>query len=156
MKPIVLVDMDDTLVDFSGFAAGLSRDDVWFHQPDGHPEIFAKSVPVPGAVEAIRELQADFELHVVTAAPWLNEHAPSQKLAWIKHYFGKSEDSPFYKRVTISHQKHLVQADYLIDDRPPKFGEFTGTWIHFKNICELDHPHFTEWTEVVAYLQSQK
>lgn len=159
-KPIVLIDMDDTIVDFTGFfdalaAAGSPWDEARDGDRDGSPQVFAQASPVAGAVEAINALAADFDLHVLTASPWNNPLAPSQKLAWIKQHFGDGPDSAFYKRVTVSHQKHLFDGEFLVDDRPPKFGHFRGTWLHFRATdCEGDHPHPQSWQEVVAYLQA--
>ena len=159
-KPIVLIDMDDTLVDFTGFFIDLEAAGTpWIVERDGdrdsHPQLFALAKPIPGAIAAVNSLKSDFELHVLTASPWKNPHAPSQKLAWIKFYFGEDEDSAFYKRVTMSHQKHLFAGDFLVDDRPPRFGTFAGTWLHFRATdCDGDHPHPQNWVEVVAILRA--
>ncbi|MGV8969228.1 MAG: hypothetical protein ACOH1J_02135 [Microbacteriaceae bacterium] len=76
-------------------------------------------------------------------------------MQWIKDQFGESEESPVYKRLILSHNKHLNQGDFLVDDRPHKngadrFHEHGGEVIHFGP----EGTHAT-WPEVVAYLEER-
>ena len=88
---------------------------------DEIPGIFAKFDPVPGAVAAFHELAAHFDVYILSTAPWNNPSAWSDKLEWVKRHFGDEIGKPPYKRVILSHHKHLNHGDYLIDDRhqPP-------------------------------------
>mgnify|MGYP000727928084 FL=1 len=52
------------------------------------------------------------------------------------------------KRLILSHHKHLLIGDYLIDDR--RFNgasEFKGEWLHFGS------ENFRNWNAVLNYLQ---
>ncbi len=42
------------------------------------------------------------------------------KILWLAQYFGNDKQSPFYKRVTLTHDKSLAHGvgGILIDDRP--------------------------------------
>ena len=62
-------------------------------------------------------------------SPWENATASSDKLAWVKKYLGKEA----YKRLILSHHKHLNNGDYLIDDRDKHNGadKFKGELIVF-------------------------
>lgn len=57
------------------------------------------------------------------------------------------DDSLFYKRLIITHNKHLNHGDFLIDDRLKNDSEtFTGQLIHFGT------PGFPDWAAVKGYL----
>ena len=150
MKKSLYIDMDNVLVDFpSGMAA---CDPALRKQHEGHPDeipgIFALMQPMPGAIAAYNELSELLDTYILSTAPWKNPTAWSDKLAWVKRHLG----APAYKRLTLSHNKHLSRGHYLVDDRPNNgaeaFGKVPGQkWIHF------GHEPFHSWAEVVAYLK---
>ena len=147
-KPIVYFDMDGTLVDFQSGIDRLSVDDreLFDGRYDEQPGIFATMQPMPGAIEAVEQLKAHFEIYVLTTSPWKNPNAASHKIMWIQRYFGEDENSPFYKRVITSHHKRLNSGDYLIDDREVAAQGFTGTHIHFGTDT------YPTWSAVVEFL----
>ena len=134
MKKIVYIDMDNVLVDFK---TGIDKLDSatqkeYENRLDEVPGIFSLMEPMPDAIEAIKQLATQYDLYLLSTAPWLNPSAWTDKLNWVHKYFGKSEQSLFYKRLIISHNKHLNSGDYLIDDRPHNGAkDFTGEWLHF-------------------------
>lgn len=166
--PIVHIDMDGTIVDFVGFFERNPQE-----RPagplDSHPTVFAEAEPIAGAIEAVLELDRHFDVHILTKSPWENELAPSQKVAWIKRHFGdavsaQSGERPrpvFHKRVTISHNKHLLKGDYLIDDRAELYSDFEGKLIHFGGKtaegepCDCRGEHPLTWPEVVQLLLAE-
>ena len=106
--------------------------------------------PMPGAIEAMRELTPHFELYILSTSPWLNPSAWRDKLEWVQRYFGKGKDSLFYKRLIISHHKDLNRGDFLIDDREKNgASEFQGELIRFGTGA------FPDWNAVVEYLLKQ-
>lgn len=108
--------------------------------------------PLPGAIEAVKVLDEHFELYVLSTAPWDNPSAWQHKIEWIRKHFGASrpsptEPSPFYKKVILSHHKHLNQGAYLIDDRAANgASDFDGEWIRFASDV------YPDWESVVAHL----
>ncbi len=141
----IFVDMDGVLVDFH---SGIDQQDeetlkAYEGRLDEIPGIFACMKPMPGAIEAMHELQKHFDLYILSTAPWKNVTAPSDKVLWIRKYL----DDVFHKRVIITHCKNLCKGDYLIDDWG-KNGtqEFEGEWIRFGSSTFLD------WNAVVNYL----
>ena len=149
MKKIVYVDMDNVLVDF---ASGIARLDEATRQEyedrlDDVPGIFSLMDPVPGAIDAVHALAERYDLYILSTAPWLNGTGWTDKLAWVKKYFGEEEDSVFYKRLIISHHKDLNIGDYLIDDRTKNgAGDFRGKLLQFGSA------EFPDWKAVLDYL----
>ena len=148
---ILYIDMDNVLVDFS---SGMAASDPalleqFKERPDEIPGIFALMQPKPGAIAAYHELSELFDTYILSTAPWENPSAWSDKLEWVKRHLG----APAYKRLILSHNKHLNRGHYLVDDRPNNGAEFFENpklgqkWIHF------GHDHYRAWPEVVAYLK---
>jgi 5'(3')-deoxyribonucleotidase len=105
--------------------------------------------PKPGAIEAYHELSELFDTYILSTAPWENSSAWSDKLEWVKRHLG----APAYKRLILSHNKHLNRGHYLVDDRPnngaEEFGKVPGQkWIHF------GHEPFRSWAEVQGFLRA--
>ena len=147
-RKIVYFDMDGVLVDFK---SGLRK--LGYPQDDDFPGdeiegVFDVMDPMPGALDAVRQLSAVFDVFILSTSPWSNPTALPGKLAWIKRFFGGDESNPFYKQVVFTHRKDLNVGDFLIDDRPEKRGaaQFMGELIH------LGGPDFPDWPAVVAYL----
>ncbi|SLB96115.1 Uncharacterised protein [Mycobacteroides abscessus subsp. abscessus] len=57
------------------------------------------------------------------------------------------EGSVAYKRLILSHHKHLNRGDYLVDDRGANGADrFEGEWIKFGST------EFPDWKTVTAHL----
>ena len=169
-KKIVYLDMDDVIVDFkSGIEAvqadhpkkdPKSREASW----DEVPGIFSKMKPVDGAIEAVKILAKSrkLDVYVLSTAPWENASAWSDKLKWIRDHFdsknpkdNKTKDNPLYKKVILSHNKHLNAGAFLIDDRKANGSEdFGGFHIHFGG-QDKEHGRdgrFKDWKAVLEHL----
>ncbi len=126
--------MDNTLVNFKSGIKKLSIEDQknFKGKEDEHPEIFSLMEPVGGAIEAVKSLQEKYDMYILSTAPWKNSHAWKQKRDWVEKYFGKGEKNLFFKKVILTHNKHLNSGDILIDDRPNNGAkEFSGEWVQF-------------------------
>ena len=67
----------------------------------------------------IQELESELVLKILNAS--------SDKVEWIQKYLPKA-----YKRLILSHNKHLNVGDYLIDDRTANgAGEFGGELLQY-------------------------
>jgi 5'-nucleotidase len=147
MKKTLYLDMDNVLVDFESGISRLSIEQL--QEYDGRldevPGIFSLMEPLSGAVEAHKELSHLFDTYILSTAPWENPTAWSDKIVWVKKYLGE----PAYKRLILSHNKHLNKGDYLVDDRLKNgVDKFDGEHIHFGT------EQFPNWQSVLSYLKS--
>lgn len=159
---IVYIDMDNVLVNFkSGIKAlNLTPAEVAKHNKardwDEIPGIFGLMSPVKGAVEAVEKLSQNFEVYILSTAPWKNPSAWHDKIVWIHNHFNALEDKnhDIYKRLILSHHKDLNIGDYLIDDRRANGADkFRGELIQFgrKSKKEQRDGKFPNWKSVIAY-----
>ncbi len=142
---ILYIDMDNVLVDFQSAFPKLPKEIL--NKYDGHldevPGIFSIMEPMPHAIESYIKLAKIFDTYILSTAPWKNPTAWSDKLNWVKEYLGKYA----YKRLILSHNKHLNYGDFLIDDSTKNgVDKFKGEHIHFGT------PKFPDWNAVVDYL----
>ena len=145
----VFIDMDNVLVDFQSGLDQMSEETkaAYAGRLDEIPGLFAKMKPMPGAIEAVHELQKHYDLFILSTAPWKNPSAWSDKVEWVTKYL----DDVFHKRLVITHRKDLCQGDYLIDDRGKNgTSEFSGKWIQFGS------EQFPDWESVLNYLTSRR
>ena len=151
-KKIVYVDMDNVLVDFRYGISCLRDEDreAYRGRYDECPNIFSLMRPMPDAIESFHTLAAHFDVYILSTSPWKNPSAWIHKLEWVQKHFGESSDGPAYKRLILSHHKHLNKGDFLIDDRTKNGADrFEGKHIHFGT------PEFPDWKTVIAYIMEQ-
>jgi len=111
------------------------------------PGIFSLMPPMESAIESYAQLSEWFDTYILSTSPWENPSAWSDKLHWVKQYLA----DPAYKRLILSHNKHLNYGDYLIDDRPNNGAEnFQGEWIQF------DSELFPDWPTVMDYMKDRR
>lgn len=148
-KKRIFVDMDNVLVDFESGLAQVSEEvkQEYDGRLDEIPGLFGLMKPIPGSIEAMHELQKQYDLFILSTAPWKNPSAWSDKVTWVTKYL----DDVFHKRMVITHRKDLCQGDYLIDDRGKNgTSEFSGEWIDFGS------EKFPDWDNVLRYLGVKK
>jgi len=144
-KKIVYVDMDNVLVDFQTGIDKLSEAEKAFFEGryDEVPSIFSKMEPMKDALESYKLLCQKYDTYILSTSPWNNDTALNDKLNWVKKYLGHHA----YKRLILSHHKHLNIGDYLIDDREKNGADrFSGELILFGS------DKFPDWTSVIEYL----
>jgi len=148
MKKTLYIDMDNVLVDFS---SGMDAcDPALLKQYEGHPDeipgIFGLMQPMPGAVEAYRELSEIFDTYIASTAPWNNVQAWTEKRIWVEAYLGE----PAQKRLILTHHKNLLRGDFIVDDRTRRgVDRFEGEHVHFGT------ERFPDWEAVLEHLRAQ-
>ena len=148
MKKRLYFDMDGVIVDFA--SALKLQSEKTLKEYDGRldeiPGLFGQMTPMPGALDAVRKLSEKYDCYILSTAPWNNPSAWSDKVMWISRYL----EDVFYKKMVITHCKHLCKGDYLIDDRDKNgAGEFEGELIRFGS------EGFPDWDSVVDYLMTK-
>ena len=150
MKKILYIDMDGVLVDFESGIGRISGDErlTYKDRLDDVPGIFALMDPLPGAVEAFRELSQLFDTYILSTAPWENPSAWSDKLVWVKTHLRGGRAGVAYKRLILTHHKDLFRGHYLVDDRLKRgAAEFGGKLILFGS------REYPDWSAVVRHLK---
>jgi 5'-nucleotidase len=148
MQKIVYIDLDGVVADFEKGRKGHSMENITPYKgnPDKLPGLFKDLDPIEGAIESVNKLldAPQFDVYFLSTAPWDNPEAWMHKRLWIDQHF---ETKKIRKRLILSHQKHLMIGDYLIDDRKNNgASEFRGEWLHFGS------DSFPDWGSVLDYL----
>ena len=144
-KKIVYVDMDGVLVDLHAKLREYPEDVVKSlgNDIDKLPDLFLDPPPMEGAIEAFNILCSLFDVYILSTAPWDNPEALMHKRLWVEKHLGKNA----YRRLILSHNKHLNVGDFLIDDRTANgAGKFTGEHIHFGT------ERWPDWKATLDYL----
>jgi len=133
----VYVDMDGVLADYDSAAQGKTEEEK------REKGFFENLKPIEGAVSAFIGLCCNYDVYILSTAPWSNIHAPSEKRVWVERHLGEFA----FKRLILSHNKGLLKGDYLIDDRIANgVDAFEGKHIHFGS------GKFPDWPSVIRYL----
>ncbi|KAK7805321.1 hypothetical protein U0070_027160 [Myodes glareolus] len=163
-RPVrVLVDMDGVLADFeSGLLQGfrhrfpgephvpleqrrgfLASEQYRALRPDlaeklasvyEAPGFFLNLEPIPGAVDALREMNdmQDTEVFICTSPLRKYDHCVGEKYRWVEQNLGPQ----FVERIILTRDKTVVMGDLLIDDKDTIQGlEKTPSWEHILFTC---------------------
>ena len=130
-KKIVYFDMDGVLVNFQSGIDQLNHVDLELYKGnyDKVPNIFSTMTPNLDMISLWEQMVNDerYDCYILSTSPWYNATAASDKVEWVKKHIPSA-----FKRVILSHNKHLNIGDYLIDDRTANgAGEFTGELIQY-------------------------
>ena len=83
--------------------------------------------PVPGALEAVKELLAlGMDIRICTSPLSQFENCVAEKYLWVEKHLGREATN----RLILTKDKTLVQGDLLIDDKPEITGAARPTWKH--------------------------
>ncbi|CAK6438510.1 unnamed protein product [Pipistrellus nathusii] len=163
-RPVrVLVDMDGVLADFEGGLLRafrrrfpeephvpleqrrgfFAREQYRALRPDladklasvyESPGFFLDLEPIPGALEAMQEMQAmpDTEVFICTSPLIKYEHCVGEKFSWVDKHLGPQ----FVERIVMTRDKTVVSGDLLIDDKDTILGqEESPAWEHILFTC---------------------
>ncbi len=144
-KKTVFIDMDGVLVDFTSAFPKTKPDllEQYKHNKDEIPHLFGLMEPMPDAIESFHRIAEKYDTYILSTAPWENPTAWHDKVVWVQKHLGKVA----YKRLILSHHKHLCKGDILIDDRPNNGADkFDGEFILFGKAP------FMNWETICGYL----
>ena len=165
----IAIDMDEVMADAlaehirrynAAFGAAVTADDLQgLHLQDWVPaahrdaleamldsSFFADLAVLPDCQDVVRELADRHDVFVVSAAM----DVPSSfdaKFKWLQRHF------PFIApdNIVFCGDKGIIDADYLIDDRPRHFARFKGRPLLFgapHNAKERRYPRVESWKDV--------
>lgn len=142
-KPILYIDMDDTICDYKGAFIKDSSKFPINKFPQSRWGFFANLEPIEGAIETIHELMGEFDVWILTRPSYMNPLSYTEKRIWVEKYFGLE----FCKKLILCSNKSLLKGDYLVDDsslcgQP----EFEGEWLQYGT------EKFDNWKKVKEYL----
>jgi 5'-nucleotidase len=143
--PILHIDMDDTIAEYSKAIDLELRRNPGISFPQSQIDFFRNLEPKVGSVEAINDLKnLGFDIYILTCPSPLNPLSYMEKRIWVEKYLGYS----FVEKTIMTMNKGIVKGNFLVDDWIEGRGQedFEGELIHFGS------PKFPSWKEVIAYL----
>ncbi|ASU33052.1 5' nucleotidase, NT5C type [Mucilaginibacter xinganensis] len=114
---------------------------------------FFRTMPLmPGAVESVKKLSAQYDIYIVSAAMQY-PHSLSEKREWLGANF------PFisWRNIIFCGDKSIIGTDYMIDDHIKNLDYFKGKTIMFHAFHNVNHNHHTRvnnWDEVLTLMDS--
>lgn len=146
----VFIDLDGVVADFDRARKNHPlRDKKEFKgRADKIPNIYADLAPIKGAIDSINFLfnHPKFDCYFLSSAPWDNPEAWTHKRLWVSKHFAEKY---IRKRLILSHQKHFLNGDVLIDDRIANGSDkFEGLLILFGS------DKFPDWEAVINHLET--
>jgi 5'(3')-deoxyribonucleotidase len=142
----VLIDMDGVLADYEKHLQKLIK-----LYPLQTPNELKKShnffldlPPMKDAVETVKWLcDNNFDVYILTTPSWTNVQSYTDKRRWIEMHFGET----LKKRLILSHNKAIIDGDFLIDDRTVNgVQDFVGGHLHFGT-----DDMFKDWAQIKAF-----
>ncbi|ELW68324.1 5'(3')-deoxyribonucleotidase, cytosolic type [Tupaia chinensis] len=90
------------------------------------PGFFLDLEPIPGALEAMREMSAmpDTEVFICTSPLLKYDHCVVEKYRWVEQHLGPE----FVERIILTRDKTVVLGDLLIDDKDTIRGWTRYSW----------------------------
>ena len=155
-KVTVLVDMDGVLADFNaGFLEKFRNNHPnkpyiplnelnTFYAEDQYRAQFGIDVevrsiieskgffldlpPIDGAIEAMKFLakQENIDLFICSSPLKKYRHCVAEKYEWVANHFGEK----FTEKIILTRDKTLINAHFLIDDKPEITGIHKPAWMH--------------------------
>ena len=92
------------------------------------PDFFESMTPVPGAKEALHDMEANgFEVFICSSPFNAYSNCVFEKYKWVENIIGPN----WVRKIILTKDKTLIKADYLIDDKPVITGvESEPGWEH--------------------------
>lgn len=121
--------------DFTGCCTTRTQNDIFAG------DIFARADPIPGAVPSVQSLiNMGYDVQFVST-PWPTNHQSAKnKYEWVETYGFPA------KLLTLTHNKALIPADVLIDDRPG----LVGPWRQVTYPQAWNDSDYPTWVEGLA------
>jgi len=115
---------------------------------------FRDVIPMPGAIEVVRELYEYYEVYVVTTATEFR-YSFTDKYEWLEEHL------PFihYRRIVFCGDKNIVHGDFMIDDKVSNLSGFNGKGLLFTsrhNLNDSGYQRVENWQEVQSFFRKER
>ena len=118
------------------------------------PGFFSKLPPIPGGIEAVKEMIATgYDISICTSPIMSYENCVLEKYKWIDKHLGRD----VVRKIVMTRDKTLVRGDFLIDDNPVIIGSCKPEWEHilFTQPYNKDFPqrridNWNMWKEILV------
>ena len=144
-KTKVFVDMDGTMCQFRESYLQWKKEHPEITYPQSQFGFFSNLSPIPGAIDAFKILEENFDVYILTKPSVYNLMCFTEKADWVKRHLGFH----MLEKLILMCDKSMVKAEgaYLIDD-DIQAGQlqFEGEFIHFAT------DKFPDWDSVLKYL----
>ncbi|WP_427184509.1 5'-3'-deoxyribonucleotidase [Bordetella bronchialis] len=110
--------------------------------------------PVPGALDAVRELvELGMDVRICSSPLRQYENCVAEKYRWVEKHLGRA----WTERLILTRDKTLVQGDILIDDRPAIEGAARPRWRHIvydapynRHVADKPRLSWSNWRNVLG------
>lgn len=142
-KKRIYIDMDGVLCNFRKAHQEALYNNPIQPFPQSQWGFFLYLEEIPGAIDAFRKLQEEYDVWILTRPSYYNVNCYTEKAQWVLDHLGID----VLRQTIMSCDKSLLKGDYLIDDmNTDKQSEFEGEWIEFGSF------KFPDWSAVIKYL----
>ena len=142
-KPILHIDMDDTINDYSIY----HKHRILWNPKNQYPQSeygFFTNIPPKMGIKSYSNLLSEhFDVWILTRPSYKNPLCYTEKRVWVENHLGLE----WCEKLIISPNKALIKGDYLVDD--VLWEGFEGEQIQFGS------KEFPTWTEVFSYLMTK-
>ena len=148
-KPRFLCDVDDVLANYKeGFIGAVNVSGVRVLKPDhvftqwdlskllgltdeeddkvyaliNQPGFAFNLNPFPGAIEGVQKIMEFADVQFVTSPLKTSPTWAYDRMHWLQKYFGEEQGA----KVISTHEKYMVDGDFLCDDKPDHCVEWQG------------------------------
>ncbi|RMA82697.1 5' nucleotidase, NT5C type [Umboniibacter marinipuniceus] len=146
MKLKILVDMDDTIANYSEAFSRARRAVPGIQYPQSQVDFFRNLDPIAGAVRCVEELiEEGHDVWFLTAPSVYNPLSYMEKRIWIEKHFGLN----MAHKMIIAYNKSMIEGDVLIDDGTVHGQcEFRGIWLRYGSSS------YGSWDELVREVRA--
>ena len=144
-KPILYIDMDEVLCDFTGHYSLKHWDKTKRNPPAMYePGFFEDLQPLSGAISSVIKIlnSNKYDVYILTQPVAKSPISYTEKVNWVYKYL-----PDLGGKIIMTQDKSLIKGNFLIDDSE-KWRSFEGEFIHFKTDI---HP-LEMWNEILKIL----
>lgn len=124
-KPILYIDLDDTVCLFTeAFKRAIEKNPEQAY-PQASVGFFRNLEPIPGAIDALKSLEEKYDVWILTRPSVQNPACYTEKREWIEIHLGIE----WCKHLMLVPDKTMVEKGILIDDKA--WEGFNGEVIQF-------------------------